>query len=99
MTQQRASYPLDYSGGPTGNAHQGTRDTAGNAADQLKTATDNVQEIAGKIAEQAREYVEKAQDAAKNFKPFVEGSLKDQPMTTLAAAAAVGFLLGALWKR
>jgi ElaB/YqjD/DUF883 family membrane-anchored ribosome-binding protein len=51
------------------------------------------------VAEQARQYGEKAQDAARQFKPFVERSLKDQPMATLAGAAIVGFVLGALWKR
>jgi ElaB/YqjD/DUF883 family membrane-anchored ribosome-binding protein len=69
------------------------------ATDQLKSVADNAQEIAGKVTEQAREYGEKAQEAARNFKPFVEKSMKDQPMTTLAAAAAIGFALGALWKK
>ena len=51
------------------------------------------------MAEQAREYGEKAQAAVKEFKPFVEKSLKEQPMTTLAGAAVIGFVLGALWKK
>jgi ElaB/YqjD/DUF883 family membrane-anchored ribosome-binding protein len=58
-----------------------------------------VQEIADKVAERAREYGEKAQEAAKDFKPFVERSMKEQPVGTLAAAAVIGFVLGALWKR
>ena len=49
--------------------------------------------------EQAREYTDQAQEAVKNFKPFVEKSMKEQPMATLAVAAAVGLVLGALWKR
>ena len=52
-----------------------------------------------KVTEQAREYGEKAQAAAKEFKPFVEKSMKEQPMTTLAGAAVIGFVLGALWKK
>jgi ElaB/YqjD/DUF883 family membrane-anchored ribosome-binding protein len=55
--------------------------------------------LAGDVSRQAREYGEKAQDAARQVRPFVEKSLKDQPMTTLAAAAAIGFVLGALWKK
>ena len=55
--------------------------------------------MADKVAAQALEYGEKAQDAAKQFKPFVEKSLKEQPITTLAAAAVIGFVLGALWKK
>ena len=55
--------------------------------------------MAGKVADQAREYGEQAQDAVKQVKPFVEKSLKEQPMVTLAAVAVLGFVLGALWKR
>jgi ElaB/YqjD/DUF883 family membrane-anchored ribosome-binding protein len=54
--------------------------------------------MAGKVAEQVHDYGEKAQEAAKNFKPYVEKSMKDQPMATLASAAVMGFILGAIWK-
>jgi ElaB/YqjD/DUF883 family membrane-anchored ribosome-binding protein len=46
-----------------------------------------------------REYGEKAQDVVKNFTPYVEKSMKDQPMATLAVASAIGFVLGAFWKK
>lgn len=90
MTRQRADYPLDYS--KSADAKDRLRDLAGKATDQFKGAADSAQEIAG-------EYADKAQDAVKEFKPFVEKSLKDQPMTTLASAAIIGFVLGALWKK
>jgi ElaB/YqjD/DUF883 family membrane-anchored ribosome-binding protein len=97
MAQQRASYPLDYSKGPTVKpANERLADTT---ADQFKRVADGAQELAGNVAQQAREYGEKAQEAVQNFKPFVKKSMKEQPMSTLAAAAAVGFVLGALWKR
>ena len=48
---------------------------------------------------QARAYADKAQEAVKNVKPYVERSIKEQPMATLAVASVVGFLLGALWKK
>lgn len=67
--------------------------------DRIKDASEKVQDMASDVAEQARQYGEKAQDAARQFKPFVEKSLKDRPMATLAGAAIVGFVLGALWKR
>ena len=35
---------------------------------------------------------------AGNVKGAVDKSIKDQPMATLAVAAAAGFVLGALWK-
>ena len=37
-------------------------------------------------------------EVAGNLKGAVDRSVKDQPMATLAVAAAVGFVLGALWK-
>ena len=39
-----------------------------------------------------------AGEVAGNLKGAVAKSVKDQPMATLAVAAAVGFVLGALWK-
>lgn len=99
MSQQGSGYP----GQPPKHAgERGTerlRDLADTATDQLKGAADRAQELAGDVSRQASEYGEKAQDAARQVKPFVEKSLKEQPMTTLAAAAAIGFVLGALWKR
>jgi ElaB/YqjD/DUF883 family membrane-anchored ribosome-binding protein len=65
----------------------------------VQNAADAAAELAGKVVEQTREYTEQAQEAVKNFKPFVEKSMKEQPMATLAVAAAVGLVLGALWKR
>jgi ElaB/YqjD/DUF883 family membrane-anchored ribosome-binding protein len=99
MTQQKADYPLDYSqtGGET--PKDRLREMTDAAVDQLKDAAQNAQELAGKAAEQVRAYGEKAQDAAKSFKPFVEKSVKEQPMATLAAASVIGFVLGALWKK
>jgi ElaB/YqjD/DUF883 family membrane-anchored ribosome-binding protein len=94
MTQQRADYPLDYSKGP---AQSGRRDET--TLDQVRDAAEQVQDYAVKLAEQAREYGEKAQDVARNFKPYVEKSMKERPMETLAVASVIGFVLGALWKR
>ena len=69
------------------------------ATDKFKNATESAEEIAGKVAEQASKYGEKAQEAAKNFKPYAEKSMKEQPMVTLGVAAVIGFVLGALWKK
>jgi hypothetical protein len=74
-----------------------------NAADAVAVKAADVaadaQELAGKVVDQARVYTEQAQEAAKNFKPFVEKSMKEQLMATLAAAALIGAALGALWKK
>jgi ElaB/YqjD/DUF883 family membrane-anchored ribosome-binding protein len=93
MTQQRSAYPLDYSKGTEEDRHPES------TMERAKDAAAEVQDYAGRIAEQAREYGEKAQDAARNFKPYVERSMKEQPMATLAVASVIGFVLGALWKK
>ena len=60
---------------------------------------DRVKDAAAEMADQARVYGEKAQDAAREFKPYVEKSMKERPMQTLAVASVLGFVLGALWKK
>jgi len=103
MAHPNASYPLDYTQGPNptaaDNAKERLREMADGATEQLKNVADNADQIAAKAAEQARVYGEKAQELAKNFKPYVEKSMKEQPMATLAVAAAIAFALGALWRK
>jgi X-X-X-Leu-X-X-Gly heptad repeat protein len=99
MTQQRTEYPLDYSTSADKQAGDRLQNAADTAADKAAEIAANAQELATKAMEQAREYTGQAQEAVKNFKPFVEKSMKEQPMATLAVAAAVGVVLGALWKR
>ena len=94
MVQQRSDYPLDYSKGPAAKDQQ-----AESTMDRVKDAAAETQEYAGKIVDQAGEYGNKAQEAARNFKPYVEKSMKEQPKATLALASVVGFVLGALWKK
>ena len=102
MAIPNVDYPLDYTLGPdrsaTDNAKERLSEMADGAAVQLKRVG-NADEIAAKAAEHARVYGEKAQELAKNFKPYVEKSMKEQPMATLAVAAAIAFALGALVKR
>jgi ElaB/YqjD/DUF883 family membrane-anchored ribosome-binding protein len=45
-----------------------------------------------------REVGDRASEVAGNMKGAIDKSLKDQPMATLAIAAVVGFVLGAIWK-
>lgn len=99
MTQQKSAYPLDYGKTAGEDTADRLRDMADTATDKLKEAGASAQEMADNVATQARKYGEKAQEAAKQFKPFVEKSLKEQPMATLAGAAVIGFVLGALWKK
>ena len=71
---------------------------ADKATDQFNRFADQAEGVASRVAEQGREAGEKVQEVAGNLKGAVDKSVKDQPMATLAVAAAVGFVLGALWK-
>jgi ElaB/YqjD/DUF883 family membrane-anchored ribosome-binding protein len=71
---------------------------AESAADQVGRAAGTVEEVASKAAAQGREAGQQVQEVAGNIKNAVDKSVKDQPMATLALIAAVGFVLGALWK-
>ena len=82
--QPNTGYPLDYSKGPTAPEGEQPASAALSAEDLIN---------------HARQYTAKAQDILTNAKPRLEKSLKEQPMVTLAALAAVGFVLGAMWKK
>ena len=98
MTQQKSGYRQDYVQG-TDTAKDRVHEMADATTDKVKDVAENAQEMAGKVADQARQYGEQAQEAVKQVRPFVEKSLKEQPMATLAGAAVLGFVLGALWKK
>lgn len=46
----------------------------------------------------ARSLKDDATQVTDNFNKAVQESVSNQPMTTLAMAIAVGFVLGAIWK-
>ena len=68
------------------------------ATDQFGKVADQAERVASRVSEQGREAGERMQEVAGNFKGALDKSIKDQPMATLASAALVGFVLGALWK-
>lgn len=93
------AYPLDYSKGPAKSDKDRARDMASAATDKVQEVAKSAEELAGKVTDQAREYGEKAQEAFNNVKPYIDKSLKEQPMMTLGVVAALGFVIGALWKK
>jgi ElaB/YqjD/DUF883 family membrane-anchored ribosome-binding protein len=68
------------------------------ASEKLGKVADQAEGVANRVAEQGRQATERMQEVAGNFKGALDKSLTDQPMATLAGAAVVGFVLGALWK-
>jgi ElaB/YqjD/DUF883 family membrane-anchored ribosome-binding protein len=71
---------------------------ADKATDNFRHMANQAEDAANRMVEQGREVGERMQEVAGNFKGAVDRSVKDQPMATLAMAAVVGFVLGALWK-
>jgi ElaB/YqjD/DUF883 family membrane-anchored ribosome-binding protein len=73
-------------------------DLASKASDQIDRVVSSVEQTARTIADQGRQAGEQVGVVADNFKTAVDKSVSEQPLTTLAVAAAVGFVIGALWK-
>jgi ElaB/YqjD/DUF883 family membrane-anchored ribosome-binding protein len=79
-------------------ARQTADDLADKAADVASRAGDQIERTVQSLTEQSRQATEQLQVVADNFKTAVDKSVRDQPLTTLAVAAGVGFVIGALWK-
>ena len=82
----------------TNDAGKSVHDLRVKAEDQLDKMADHVESAVKTAAERGREVGDNVQQVAGNLKSAVDSSVKDQPMATLAMAAALGFVLGAIWK-
>ena len=98
MTRQRSDYPFNLKNGSR-DPNDRPNDLAESVTDRFREVTEGLQERVGQVAEQGLQYAEMAQNAVKQFKPFVQKSLKAQPVATLASFVLVGFVLGAMWKK
>ena len=81
----------------------GRSDLSEKASDLKDQAAGQIKKVAGQVEGYATEAMDKLRDSgagevAGNLEGAVDKSVKDQPMATLALAAAVGFVLGAIWK-
>jgi ElaB/YqjD/DUF883 family membrane-anchored ribosome-binding protein len=65
---------------------------------KFRDVAGQAEHFANRVAEQGREVGDKVQEVAGNLKGAVDKSVRDQPMATLAMAAVLGFVLGAIWK-
>ena len=75
-----------------------TDDLVEKGTEQFEKVADRVEGYASGAADQVRDVSDRTGEVAGNLKKAVDKSVKDQPMVTLAMAAALGFVLGALWK-
>lgn len=71
---------------------------ASKAGEQISGMVDSAEQTARNLADQARDSGERMQEVAGNMRTAVDKSVREQPMATLAVAAVVGFVMGALWK-
>jgi ElaB/YqjD/DUF883 family membrane-anchored ribosome-binding protein len=81
----------------------GRSDLSDKATDLKDQTTGQIKKVAGQVEEYASDAMDKLRDTgagevAGNLKGAVDKSVKDQPMATLALAAVLGFVLGAIWK-
>ena len=73
-------------------------DFAGKAGEQLDKAADTASSAFKSVSATGRDASERVGEVAGNVKSAIDKSVSEQPMTTLAVAAAVGFIIGAIWK-
>lgn len=71
---------------------------ADKAASKINDAVDRAESTAAAVAERGRDAEERVQQVAGNLRTAVDKSVKEQPMATLAVAAMMGLVIGALWK-
>jgi ElaB/YqjD/DUF883 family membrane-anchored ribosome-binding protein len=82
----------------TGDYGRTADDLADKAVNLAERTSEQIGRTVESAVEQGRQATEQVQVVAENFKNAVDKSVKDQPLTTLAVAAGVGFVIGALWK-
>lgn len=73
-------------------------DLAAKAGNKVEKALEGAESAVNSVAETGRDASQRVTEVAGNLKTAVDRSVKDQPMATLAVAAAMGFVVGALWK-
>lgn len=69
-----------------------------NVSSKVDEAADKARRTAAQAEFAAQDATHAVRDVAHNFGNALDDSLQKQPMTTLAMAVGVGFILGALWK-
>lgn len=97
VPHDKKDLPMAQSGSST-QKRNAADDLTNKAADLAERTGDRIERTVQDLADQGRQATEHVQVVAENFKTAVDKSVKDQPLTTLAVAAGIGFVIGALWK-
>ena len=92
----------DYDGDKPRTVANNAADTAADLADkagqQIGKVVERAETTVRQLADRGSEATAQVQEVAGNVKGAIDKSVKDQPMATLLVAAAMGFVLGAIWK-
>ncbi len=73
-------------------------DIKSKARQSVDEASDRAQDLASRAQDFAGQARDQVGEVAGNVKGAIDKSVKDQPLTTLLDAAAIGFVIGAIWK-
>ncbi len=73
-------------------------DIKGPVRDATSTAKQSIDSAAGQLQSVTDQTAKQVGAVGGNFQKAVDKSVADQPYTTLALAAALGFAIGAIWK-
>lgn len=73
-------------------------DFASSASKRIDDVIEGAEATARRVADTGRDAGERVSEVAGHMKGAIDKSVREQPMTTLAVAAALGFVIGALWK-
>ncbi len=74
-------------------------DTLSEAKAQIFRIRDHIDDLITGANTKGREAADAMRDVTDNVTNAVEESLQTRPFTTLALAAGLGFVLGAIWRR
>jgi ElaB/YqjD/DUF883 family membrane-anchored ribosome-binding protein len=75
-----------------------TMDIENPVKDATKTAKQSIDQTAGQLQDVADQTTKNVGAVSNNMRKAVDASLEAQPYTTLAMVAALGFIVGAIWK-
>ena len=100
MTTSNTNYngPTSTTPDPKNKASEQVGKMTDAIAGNLHDVSRKVEHMAEDLVQRGKEVGDKVQAVAGDAKHAVDSSLRDQPLTTLAVAAALGFVLGAIWK-
>jgi ElaB/YqjD/DUF883 family membrane-anchored ribosome-binding protein len=75
------------------------REVGGHVRDQVRDKVDHVREKVEHLREGAGEYIQSGKAKARELENDVENFVREKPLHALLLAAAIGLLIGLIWRR